>query len=87
MPYASLALLRPTMTTNHKTDGTQSTRTERLRHVRIESGPLRLDYSAPVEQAHDVACHLAQSFLHPLISVDDEAGLELPPLPCAELWN
>lgn len=57
------------------------------RRIRIESGPLRLAYRATAEQAGDVADELAQSCPEFAVRVDDEVSDDLPPLPCAGLWD
>ncbi|MBF6165067.1 hypothetical protein IU486_09810 [Streptomyces gardneri] len=59
----------------------------RIRHIRIEFGELRLDYPAGAEQARDVADHLAEHCPELLVTVDDELRDDLPPLPCAQLWE
>ncbi len=59
----------------------------RIRHIRIESGDLRLDYRASAEQARNVADELAQGFPEFIVTIDDELHPELPPLPCAGLWD
>ncbi|WP_454198121.1 hypothetical protein [Nocardia sp. Marseille-Q1738] len=59
----------------------------RIRHIRIESGALRLDYRAGAEQAESVADHLARRFPELIVTVDDELHDGLPPLPCAQLWD
>ncbi|MEV6323832.1 hypothetical protein AB0M45_21950 [Nocardia sp. NPDC051787] len=56
----------------------------RIRHIRIESGALRLDYQACAEQAESVADHLARRFPELTVTVDDELHDGLPPLPCAQ---
>ncbi|WP_024805588.1 hypothetical protein [Nocardia sp. BMG51109] len=59
------------------------------RHIRIESGALRLDYQAPAEQAQNVANELATGYseleLH--VTVDDNVRDGLQPLPYGELWD
>ncbi|MBF6245568.1 hypothetical protein IU471_18545 [Nocardia elegans] len=59
----------------------------RLRHIRIEAGPLKLDYQAGAEQARDVASALTQLRSDLTVTVDDELCLDLPHLPCAGLWS
>ncbi|MBF6175250.1 hypothetical protein [Nocardia blacklockiae] len=64
-------------------------RPRRVQHIRIESGELLLDYQASAEQAQDVAAQLAGAFAHMnlRVTVDDKVRPELPPLPCARLWE
>ncbi|MFD0363551.1 hypothetical protein ACFQZZ_19050 [Nocardia sp. GCM10030253] len=57
------------------------------RHIRIESGELTLEYRASAEQAQSVADELAQGFPEFRVTVDDELRDDLPPLPCARLWD
>ncbi|MGW4089309.1 hypothetical protein [Nocardia sp. NPDC004750] len=59
----------------------------RRRHLRIETGPLRLDYQASAEQAESVARALAQRFPEITVTVDDDLDDDLPHLPCAQLWD
>ncbi|MGK8521513.1 hypothetical protein ACRS6B_08120 [Nocardia asteroides] len=58
----------------------------RTRHIRIESGALTLDYRASAEQAQHVADALRSSS-ELTVTVDDDVRADLPPLPCAGLWN
>ncbi|MFI2283033.1 hypothetical protein [Nocardia beijingensis] len=57
------------------------------RHIRIESGPLRLDYQASTEHAESVAQALAQRFPDVEVTIDDDVDDDLPHLPCARLWD
>ncbi|WP_330232103.1 hypothetical protein OHA40_06210 [Nocardia sp. NBC_00508] len=59
----------------------------RLRHIRIESGELSLDYQAGAEQGQNVAEQLARQFPEITVTVDDNIRDDYPPSPCAQLWN
>ncbi|NKY28701.1 hypothetical protein [Nocardia gamkensis] len=59
----------------------------RIRHIHIEVGALILDYQAGAEQAQSVADALARSFPELVVTVDDDVSIDLPTLPCAELWD
>ncbi|WP_280448610.1 hypothetical protein [Nocardia brasiliensis] len=48
---------------------------------------MTLDYQASAEQAANVADELAQGFPEFVVTVDDEVTPDLPPLPCAGLWD
>ncbi|MCP2315213.1 hypothetical protein SAMN04244553_0463 [Nocardia amikacinitolerans] len=60
---------------------------QRIRRVHIRFGPLTLNYRASAEQARSVADRLAQYFPDLVVTVDDDARDDLPPLPCAALWD
>ncbi|WP_174184102.1 hypothetical protein [Nocardia barduliensis] len=60
---------------------------DRRRHIRIESGPLRLDYQASAEQAESVARALAQRFPDIRVTIDHNLCDDHPQLPCARLWD
>ncbi|WP_327114383.1 hypothetical protein OHB12_34330 [Nocardia sp. NBC_01730] len=59
----------------------------RLRHIHIEFGELCLDYQAGAEQAESVADQLARRFPELTVGIDDNVHDDLPPLPCARLWD
>lgn len=59
----------------------------RHRHIRIESGALRVDYRAGAEQIRMVAAELTRCSPEMVITVDDNVSDRLPSLPCATLWE
>ncbi|WP_040701532.1 hypothetical protein [Nocardia vinacea] len=59
----------------------------RIRHIHIESAALTLDYQASAEQATHVADELTQGFPELVVTVDDDVRSDMPPLPCADLWD
>ncbi|WP_433754689.1 hypothetical protein [Nocardia sp. CA-135398] len=59
----------------------------RIRHIHIESGALKMDFAASAEQAASVADELAHGFPEFTVTVDDDVDADLPPLPCAQLWD
>ncbi|WP_329410737.1 hypothetical protein OG563_00255 [Nocardia vinacea] len=59
----------------------------RIRHIHIESGELKLDFSASAEQAANVADELAKGVPEFTVTVDDNVTVDLLPLPCAQLWD
>lgn len=56
-----------------------------MRHLHLESGPLTLDFRGHADQVDQVAAVLAGSRL--TVTVDDLATLDLPDLPCGQLWE
>jgi len=58
-----------------------------LRHVRIESGELSLDYTATAQHAEDVADELRAGTPDVVVIVDDNVQDDHPLLPCARLWE
>ncbi len=56
-----------------------------IRHIRIESGALTLDFQGSAEQIGCVAVALA-AIDDLIVTVDDNLGPDLPALPCARLW-
>ncbi|WP_433578555.1 hypothetical protein [Nocardia brasiliensis] len=51
---------------------------------------MKLDYQASAEQAKSVADELTRGCyadLELVVTVDDNVSNDLPPLPCAELWE
>ncbi|NKY28641.1 hypothetical protein [Nocardia gamkensis] len=60
---------------------------QHLRHIHIESGALILDYQACAEQARSVAANLARSHPELIVTIDDDVHVELPTLPCGDLWK
>ncbi|MBF6079191.1 hypothetical protein ACWEPH_24165 [Nocardia beijingensis] len=63
------------------------TNPQRIRHIHIESGALVLDYRACAEQARSVAADLAHSHPELIVTIDDDVHVELPELPCGDLWR
>ncbi|MET9492725.1 hypothetical protein [Nocardia sp. NPDC006630] len=61
--------------------------TVKLRHIRIESGELLLDYNAPAEQAVSIANEIGRLTSDIIVTVDDNVDEEFPFLPCARLWT
>ncbi|MFI6958239.1 hypothetical protein ACIBJI_32820 [Nocardia sp. NPDC050408] len=59
----------------------------RPRHIRIESGALRLDYQGSAEQAQNVPDELAHGSPEVVVMVDDNLTEDLPTLPCSQLWG
>jgi hypothetical protein len=66
-------------------DETEAVDTDHVRHIHIESGPLKLDYRASAEQAQHVADRLTEIALR--ITIDDRVTDDLPALPCSGLWD
>lgn len=56
-----------------------------LRHIRIRSGALQLDYNAPAEQAANIAAELGRMAFE--VVVDDSVDDVYPLLPCSALWE
>lgn len=57
-----------------------------LRHLHVESGPLRLDFCGRADQIEQVAAELAISG-KVTVTVDDQVTPDLPNLPCGRLWE
>lgn len=81
--------INPCSPANLANNGTGMADMRNPRHIRIESGALRLDYRASAEQAQNVAQELAGGYsdLELRVTIDGEVNDGLPPLPCAELWE
>lgn len=60
--------------------------TNLLRHIRIASGFLRMDYKATAGQASEVAAELACGSPNVVVTVDNDVNDDLRPLPCGALW-
>ncbi|MEV0710400.1 hypothetical protein [Nocardia aurea] len=48
---------------------------------------MRLDFQASAEQTASVADEFAHTLPEFTVTVDDDIHPELPPLPCAGLWD
>ncbi|MEU1998845.1 hypothetical protein ABZ511_30795 [Nocardia gamkensis] len=48
---------------------------------------MSLDFSASAEQAQNVADELTHGFPEFIVTVDDDVRPDMPPLPCAGLWD
>lgn len=58
-----------------------------IRRIHIEIGSMALDYQARADQAQSVAERLTHGFTALIVTVDDDVRADLPPLPCAGLWD
>ncbi|WP_280269710.1 hypothetical protein [Nocardia wallacei] len=66
--------------------GPNSAEPRRIRHIRIETNAFALDYQASAEQIADIVAELGAN-AGIAITVDDHVHPDLPPLPCATLWD
>ncbi|RDI45105.1 hypothetical protein [Nocardia mexicana] len=66
--------------------GPGSAAPRRIRHIRIETGAFALDYQACAEQIADIVAELGAN-AGIVVTVDDDVRPDLPPLPCAALWD
>ncbi|WP_433195827.1 hypothetical protein ACQP1G_42480 [Nocardia sp. CA-107356] len=74
------------MTGRARGEGSAVKPPRRIRHIRIESGALTLDFQGCVEQIGCVADELA-AIDGLTVTVDDNLAADLPTLPCAQLWT
>ncbi|WP_024804435.1 hypothetical protein [Nocardia sp. BMG51109] len=66
--------------------GPENGEPRRIRHIHIETGVFTMDYQACAEQIADIVAELGANTDF-VVTVDDDVRPDLPPLPCAALWD
>jgi hypothetical protein len=73
---------------DERPEGVRNKLPSAVRHIHLEFGALTLDYQASAAQAQQVADALTRhSDSRLIVTVDDNVRADLPPLPCAGLWD